>query len=249
MEDNYNIVLVLPYVSMNRPQVYMCSLKPDPPTPATSLPTLYRVVPVHRLWVTCFMHRTCIWTSILHMVTSCEELTHWKRLWCWEGLGAGGKGDDRGRDGWMASPTRWTWVRVNSGRWWWTGRPGMLQFMGSQRVGHDWATELNIHISMLFSEITPPSNWYHFLTTLVYFLSLCYILVFLTVFQTFPLLLLYLLWRSLLSDLFCLFFPNFYNLHISFFKLRFLVLADVCCASECLYSVPQCMLLLLAFQH
>ena len=62
--------------------------------------------------------------------------------WCWEGLGAG-EGDDRGWDGWMASLTRWTWVWVNSGSWWWTGRPGMLQFMGSQRVGHDWATELN----------------------------------------------------------------------------------------------------------
>ena len=49
----------------------------------------------------------------------------------------------RGWDGWMASPTRWTWVWVNSGSWWWTGRPGMLQFMGSQRVGHNWATELN----------------------------------------------------------------------------------------------------------
>ena len=72
-----------------------------------------------------------------------EELTHWKRLWCWEGLGAGGKGDDRRWDGWMASPTWWTWVWVNSRRWWWTGRPGVLQFMGSQRVGHDWVTELN----------------------------------------------------------------------------------------------------------
>ena len=62
--------------------------------------------------------------------------------WCWEGLGAGREGDDRGRDGWMASLTQWTWVWVNSGRWW-TGRPGVLQSMGSQRVGHDWATELN----------------------------------------------------------------------------------------------------------
>ena len=63
--------------------------------------------------------------------------------WCWERLGAGGKGDNRGWDGWMASPTRWTWVWVNSGNWWWTGKPGVLWFMGSQRVGHDWATELN----------------------------------------------------------------------------------------------------------
>ena len=66
-----------------------------------------------------------------------------KRPWCWEGLKAGGEGDDRGWDGWMASPTQWTWVWVNSGSWWWTGRPGMLQSMGLQRVGHNWATELN----------------------------------------------------------------------------------------------------------
>ena len=78
-----------------------------------------------------------------YVATSCEELTHWKRLWCWEGLGAGGEGDDRGCDGWMASLTRWTWVWVNSGNWWWTGRPGVLRFMGSKRIGHDWATELN----------------------------------------------------------------------------------------------------------
>ena len=59
--------------------------------------------------------------------------------------GRGGEGDDRGWDGWMASPTQWTWVWVNSGSWWWTGRPGVLWFMGSQRVGHNWAdwTELN----------------------------------------------------------------------------------------------------------
>ena len=58
-------------------------------------------------------------------------------------IGAGGEGDDRGWDGWMASLTQWTWVWVNSGSWWWTGRPGMLRFMGSQRVGHDWVIELN----------------------------------------------------------------------------------------------------------
>ena len=68
---------------------------------------------------------------------------HLKRPWCWEGLGAGGEGDDRGWDGWMASPTQLSWVWVNSRSWWWTGRPGMLQSMGSQRVGHDWVTELN----------------------------------------------------------------------------------------------------------
>ena len=70
-------------------------------------------------------------------------MTHWKRPWCWERLRAGGEGDDRGWDGWMASLTQWTRVWVDSGSWWWTGRPGVLRFMESQRVGHDWATELN----------------------------------------------------------------------------------------------------------
>ena len=77
------------------------------------------------------------------LATSWEELAHWKRLWCWEGLGAGEEGDDRGWDGWMASLTRGTRVWVNSGSWWWTVRPGVLWFMGSQRVGHDWTTELS----------------------------------------------------------------------------------------------------------
>ena len=71
-----------------------------------------------------------------------EELTHLKRPWCWEGLRAGGEGDNRGWDGWMVSPTRRTWVWVESGSWWWTRRPGMLWFMGSQRVRQDWVTEL-----------------------------------------------------------------------------------------------------------
>ena len=75
--------------------------------------------------------------------TWCKELIHWKKPWCWERLKAGGEGDDRRWDGWVASPTRWTWVWVNSGSWWWTGRPDVLRFMGSQRVGHDWVTELN----------------------------------------------------------------------------------------------------------
>ena len=72
-----------------------------------------------------------------------QELTHWERPWCWEGLRAGGEGDNRGWDGWMASPTCWTWVWVDSGSWWWTGRPGVLRFIGSQRVGHDWAAGLD----------------------------------------------------------------------------------------------------------
>ena len=91
-----------------------------------------------------FLWKEWCWSwSSSTLATSCEELTHCKRLWCWEGLGAGGEGDDRGWDGWMASSTRWMWVWMNSGSWWGTGSPGMLQFMGSQRVGHNWATELN----------------------------------------------------------------------------------------------------------
>ena len=77
------------------------------------------------------------------LATWYEELTHLKRPWCWERLKAGGEGNNRGWDGWMASPTQWTWIWVNSGSWWWTGRPGVLQSMGSQRVGHEWVTELN----------------------------------------------------------------------------------------------------------
>ena len=72
-----------------------------------------------------------------------EELTHWKRPWCWERLKARGEGDNRGWDGWMASPTRWTWGWVSFRSWWWTGKPGMLQSVGLGRsVKHDWATEL-----------------------------------------------------------------------------------------------------------
>ena len=75
-----------------------------------------------------------------HLMRRADSL---ERSWCLERLRAGEEGDDRGWDGRMASPTQWTWVWVNSGSWWGTGRPGVLPFMGSQRVGHDWATELN----------------------------------------------------------------------------------------------------------
>ena len=90
-----------------------------------------------------FLWREWCWSwNSSTLVTSCEEVTHWKRLWCWEGLRAGGEGDNRRWDGWNAPLTRWTWVWVNSSSWWWIGRPGVLQYVGSQRVGHDWATEL-----------------------------------------------------------------------------------------------------------
>ena len=80
----------------------------------------------------------CLNWSYNSLATWCEERTHWKRPWCWERSKAGGEGDDRGWDGWMASPTRWTGVWVDSGRW--TGRPGVLQSTGLQRAGHNWVT-------------------------------------------------------------------------------------------------------------
>ena len=69
------------------------------------------------------------WHAAVHGITkSWTWLSDWTKLnWCWERLRAGGEGDDRGWDGWMASPTQWTWVWVNSGSWWWTGKPGVLQ--------------------------------------------------------------------------------------------------------------------------
>ena len=83
--------------------------------------------------------------------TWCEELTHWKRLWCWARLKAGREGDDRGWDGCMASPTQWIWVWASSGSWWWTGKPGVLQSVGSQKVRHDWVTELKWRDHILFN--------------------------------------------------------------------------------------------------
>ena len=90
-----------------------------------------------------FLWREWCWSwSSSTLATSCEELTHWKRLWCWERLGAGGEGDDRGWDGWMASLTQWTeseWTpRVGDGQ----GGPACCDSWG-RRVRHDWETELN----------------------------------------------------------------------------------------------------------
>ena len=90
------------------------------------------------------------------LATWLEELTHLQRPWCWERLRVWGEGDDRGRDGQMASPTQWTWVWVNSRGCWWTGRPCvLLQFMGLQRVRHACVTELNwIFILNLFKYVS-----------------------------------------------------------------------------------------------
>ena len=98
------------------------------------------------------------------LATWCKEPTHWKRPWCWERLKAG-EGDDRGQDGWMASLTRWTWVWASFESWWWTGKLGVLQSMGSQSVGHNWVTEQTIelvsakhqHESAIGTHMSPPS--------------------------------------------------------------------------------------------
>ena len=86
----------------------------------------------------CALEGLLLKLKLQYFATCCEELIHLKRPWCWETLRAGREGD-----GWMASPTQWTWVWASSGSWWWTWRPGVLQSMGSKRVGHDWVTELN----------------------------------------------------------------------------------------------------------
>ena len=86
-------------------------------------------------------------TPILWPPDANKELTHWKRPWCWVRLKAGEE-DGRGQDGWMASLTYWTWVWASS-RSWWTGNSDVPQSMGSQRVRHNWATELNWSISSL----------------------------------------------------------------------------------------------------
>ena len=82
------------------------------------------------------------------LATLCEGPTHWKRPWCWERVKAGGEGDGRGWDGWMALPAQWTWVWANAERWWRTGKPGVLQSMGSQGVRHNLLTEQQLSLSL-----------------------------------------------------------------------------------------------------
>ena len=90
-------------------------------------------------WI--FMRTGCWSWSSKTLATWCKELAHWGRLWCWERLKAGREGDDRGWDGWMASPTQWTRVWANPRRQWRTGKPVVLWSVGLQRVRHDWVTE------------------------------------------------------------------------------------------------------------
>ena len=104
-----------------------------------------KIQPVHpkgdQSWV--FIGRTDVVAEAPILWPPDEELTHLKRPWCWERLRAGGERDDRGWVGWMALPTRRTWVWASSRSWWWTVNPGVLQSVGLQTVGDDWVTELN----------------------------------------------------------------------------------------------------------
>ena len=94
----------------------------------------------NQTWI--FIERTDAEVETHTLGTWCKKPTLWKIPWCWERLKAGWEEDDRGWDGWMASLAQWTWVWVGSGSWWWSGKPGVLQSMGSQTVRHDWTTEL-----------------------------------------------------------------------------------------------------------
>ena len=108
------------------------------------------IQPIHpkgdHSWI--FIGRTDVEAETPILATWCEELTQLITPWCWEWLKAGREGNGRGWDGWMASLTQWTWVWENSGSCWWTGMPGMLQSMESQRVAHDWVIELNWYLYM-----------------------------------------------------------------------------------------------------
>ena len=128
------------------------------------------IQPVHpkgnQSWI--FIGRTYAEAETLILQPPCEELTHWKRPWCWERVKVGREGDDRGWNGWMATPTQWTWVWVSSGSWWWIGKPGVLQSTGSQRVGHDWANELSwplmlaclFYFGALWADPCAHKSWY-----------------------------------------------------------------------------------------
>ena len=89
--------------------------------------------------------------SLVLWLTWCEELTHWKRPWCWEVLKVGGEGDNRGWDGWMASLTWWTWVWASFRSWWWTGKPGIQQSMGCKKL--DMTQWLN------WTEVSNMASW------------------------------------------------------------------------------------------
>ena len=122
-----------------------CDVGEDTWVPWTAKRSNQSILNIERKEVLNIHWKDCCWSwSSNPLDTWCEELTQWRRAWCWERLRAGGEGGNRGWNGWMASSTQWTWVWANSGRQAWTGRPVMLQSMGLQSVGHGWATKKTI---------------------------------------------------------------------------------------------------------
>ena len=119
--------------------------------------------------------------KLQYMAIWWEELTHWKRPWCWERLKAGGEGDDRGCDGWMASPIRWTWVWASSGSWWWTGKPGLLHTLSHKELDRteqlNWTDSFCLYwaifpFSVLFWD--PKFPFHLFFETLNLLIGLCF---------------------------------------------------------------------------
>ena len=108
-----------------------------------------QISPLKGNWSWIFIGRTDAEAETPILWPLIRRLSYLKTPWWWEWLQVGGEGEKRGWDGWMALPTQWTWVWVSSGSRWWTGKPGMLQSTGSQKVGHDWVTELN-KLNLLF---------------------------------------------------------------------------------------------------
>ena len=106
------------------------------------------------------------------LATWCKELTYWNWPWCWERFRAGGEGDNRGWDGWMASLTQWTWVWASSGSWWQSGKPGVLQSMKLQRIEHDWTEQIfySVDIRKWFGQVLNISVIYLELTERLIFI-------------------------------------------------------------------------------
>ena len=119
------------------------------------------IQPVHpkgnQSWI--FIRRTDAEAETPVLLPPHAKNWHLKWSWCWERLKVGGKEDERGWDGWMASPIQWTWAWVNSRSWRWTGKPGVLQSMGLQRVGHNWEAEMNWTEGSNFILLCVPVQW------------------------------------------------------------------------------------------
>ena len=116
----------------------------------------------------CSLERLMLKLKLQYFGHLIQRADSFAKTMCWERWSEGGEGDDRGWDGWMPSPTQWAWVWMDSRSWWWTGRPGVLQFMGSQRLGHDWVTELTDNLKCSTCESVYPLNVTNLLSLLLF---------------------------------------------------------------------------------